>query len=211
MSVRLLAATASSSSERLYEVICLGYLAVACDQAGGSGTVDAFRVPREMWEQTPTPPEEDGQLLVAAEVIVAWSSVRTDGGKVHLRQSTLMLEGSSLLQGLKGEFIWKGGKRDPDPAQDPQQAQTRTGHQPAPTCHLRGQQQQHTLEGSDRSPVKGTIRCVYKSPSVLPTAHIKVLRCSCCSSALASVSKHDPYRSHSHQSEQLISNRYRRI
>ena len=53
----------------------LWYLAVACDQAGGCGTVDAFSVTGKMWEQSPAPPQDNGQLLVAAAVTVARSCV----------------------------------------------------------------------------------------------------------------------------------------
>lgn len=121
------------------KVIYLWYLAVACDQAGGCGTVYAFGVTGKMWEQSSAPPEDNGQLFVAAVVPVARSSVRADGGKLHLWQSTLWLKGSSVhcIQGLQGKLVvWKGGEGDPDPAQHTKQPQTYTGQKPLPTCHL---------------------------------------------------------------------------
>lgn len=62
----------SQASEK---VKYLWYLAVACDQAGGRGTVNALSVSRKMWEQSSTPPQENGQLFVTAAVIVARTSI----------------------------------------------------------------------------------------------------------------------------------------
>lgn len=118
-----------------------GYLPIACSQAWRSGTVNALCVARKMWEQSPTPPQEDGQLLIGAAVTVARSCVWGDGGELHRWQGTLWLKGSTVrcVHGLQGKLVVrKGGKGDPDPAQDTEQPQTHTGHQLAPTCHLQG-------------------------------------------------------------------------
>lgn len=59
----------------LHSIITFIYLTVACDHAGGSGAVNTFCVSRKMREQSSAPPEENGQLFVAAVVIVARTSV----------------------------------------------------------------------------------------------------------------------------------------
>lgn len=120
------------------------HLPVACGQTGRPGAVDALRVSGEVWEETPAPPQQDGQLLVGAPVAVSGSRVRGDGGELHLGQGALGLEGCPLrrVRGLHGEWvIRKGGEGDPDPAQDPEEAETQAGQQPAPTSHLEGEEE----------------------------------------------------------------------
>lgn len=69
-------------------------LSVSCHQAGRVSTVNTLCISWKVWEQVGTPPQQDGQLLVAAGVCVAWASVSAHTNKLHVSEGTLGQEGT---------------------------------------------------------------------------------------------------------------------
>lgn len=93
------------------------------DEAGAAGAVDALRVAGEVREEAPAPPQQDGQGLVAARVVVAGPAVRRGGDEGRAWRDSVLrppLRPARLRRLLRGQRGPHGpGQRQPQPRGPP--------------------------------------------------------------------------------------------